>query len=75
MKVGWVIQYKSKVSYKTYEPNAYKLCVSLKKCHIQLYQFPFVGLIPQLVSYFTFPLKLAKGLRRSSYLKFFFFYF
>ena len=40
--------------YKAYEPKAYKLCVSLKNFHIQLYQLPLVGLIPQLVSCFTF---------------------
>ena len=43
----------SVTGYKKYEPKACKLRVSLQSCHIQLYQLPFVRLIPQLVSCFT----------------------
>ena len=47
---------------KKYEPKACKLCVSLKS-HVQLYQLPFVGLIPQLVSCFTFSIEIGQRLR------------
>ena len=56
--------------YKNYEPKAYKLCVSLKGCHIQLYQLPLVSIL-----FYILRMKLANGFKKRCHLKIFFFYF
>ena len=73
MKVGGVIY--RKVTYKTYEPKAYKLCISLKSCHIQLYQLQFAGLILQLVSCFTFSIEIGQIVKEEFSFKDFVFIF